>query len=109
MEKVRELDAEKMKTEKAFHDFLPTSVVRDMKRNKVKTKLFINENFNKCLSKGGEATALAEHFECVTIFFGDIIGFSGLISDCTANEVAIIYCCHNFLSHLFIIRYYRGT
>ena len=25
MEKVRELDAEKMKTEKAFHDFLPTT------------------------------------------------------------------------------------
>ena len=36
MEKVRELDAEKMKTEKAFHDFLPTSVVRDMKRSKVR-------------------------------------------------------------------------
>ena len=36
MEKVGELDAEKMKTEKAFHDFLPTSVVRDMKRRKVK-------------------------------------------------------------------------
>lgn len=51
MEKVRELDAEKMKTEKAFHDFLPTSVVRDMKRNKVKTKLFINENFNKSVCR----------------------------------------------------------
>ena len=36
MEKVGELDAEKMKTEKAFHDFLPTSVVRDMKRRKVR-------------------------------------------------------------------------
>ena len=36
MEKVRELDAEKMKTEKAFHDFLPTSIVRDMKRSKVR-------------------------------------------------------------------------
>ena len=37
MEKVGELDAEKMKTEKAFHDFLPTSVVRDMKRRKVRS------------------------------------------------------------------------
>ena len=41
MEKVRELDAEKMKTEKAFHDFLPTSVVRDMKRSKASTGLGI--------------------------------------------------------------------
>ena len=43
MEKVRELDAEKMKTEKAFHDFLPTSVVRDMKRSKVG---FLEVNWN---------------------------------------------------------------
>ena len=41
MEKVRELDAEKMKTEKAFHDFLPTSVVRDMKRSKARIGLEI--------------------------------------------------------------------
>ena len=70
LEKVGELDAEKMKTEKAFHDFLPTSVVRDMKR-----------------SKGGEGSVLAQHFDCVTIFYGEIIGFNSLISDCSANEV----------------------
>ena len=35
MEKMRELDAEKLKTEKAFHDFLPASVVRAMKKGKV--------------------------------------------------------------------------
>jgi len=65
MEKVRELDAEKMKTEKAFHDFLPTTVVRDLKKKKI----------------------LAENFDCVSIFFGDIIGFNELTSDCTANEL----------------------
>lgn len=36
MEKVRELDTEKMKTEKAFHDFLPKTIVRDLKRKRVK-------------------------------------------------------------------------
>ena len=35
MEKVRLLDTEKMKTEKAFHDFLPKSIVRDLKRKRV--------------------------------------------------------------------------
>ena len=69
MEKVRELDAEKMKTEKAFHDFLPTTVVRDLKKKKI----------------------LAENFSCVTIFFGDIIGFNELTSDCSANEVSKFY------------------
>ena len=32
---------------------------------------------------------LAENFDCVSIFFGDIIGFNELTSDCTANEVTV--------------------
>ena len=35
IEKVGELEQEKRKTEKAFHDFLPSSVVRDIKKKKV--------------------------------------------------------------------------
>ena len=35
VEKMRELDQEKMKTETALHDFLPTSIVRDLKKKKV--------------------------------------------------------------------------
>ena len=37
VEKVLELDEEKKNTEKAFHDFLPQSVVKDLKNNKVKS------------------------------------------------------------------------
>ena len=29
----------------------------------------------------------AESFDCVTIFFGDIVGFNDLTNDCTATEV----------------------
>ena len=32
---MQELDQEKMKTEKAFHDFLPLTIVRDIKLKKV--------------------------------------------------------------------------
>ena len=72
MEKVTELDEEKMKTEKAFHDFLPISVVRDMKKQ-----------------TGNEATQMmAETFECITIFYGDIVGFHKLVSESTADEVS---------------------
>ena len=35
IEKVGELEQEKRKTEKAFHDFLPSCIVRDIKRKKV--------------------------------------------------------------------------
>ena len=65
MEKVRLLDTEKMKTEKAFHDYLPRSIVKELKRKKV----------------------LAENFDSVSIFVGDIVGFSELTSDCSPNEV----------------------
>ena len=84
MEKVGELDAEKMKTEKAFHDFLPTSVVRDMKRSKV--LVMITDILPHSSLQGGEGSVLAQHFDCVTIFYGEIIGFNGL-TDCSANEV----------------------
>ena len=84
LEKVGELDAEKMKTEKAFHDFLPTSVVREMKRSKVVLTLLTSPHLSH---QGGEGSVLAQHFDCVTIFYGEIIGFNSLISDCSANEV----------------------
>ena len=40
LEKVKELDEEKKKTEKAFHDILPPSVVRDIKNKKVKVTIY---------------------------------------------------------------------
>ena len=29
----------------------------------------------------------AERFECVTVFFGDIVGFNQLTADCSALQV----------------------
>lgn len=34
-DKVRQLDNEKMKTERVFHDFLPKSIARDLKKKRV--------------------------------------------------------------------------
>lgn len=65
MEKVKLLDNEKMKTEKAFHDFLPKSIVKELKQKRV----------------------LAENFDFVSIFFADIVDFSALTANCTPNEL----------------------
>ena len=67
MEKVSELEREKMKTGKAYHDFLPSGIVKDLKKRKV----------------------AASQFSCVTIFYGEILDFDDLTKDCSASEVCI--------------------
>ena len=32
-----------------------------------------------------------EEFECVTIFFGEILGFEDIVRDCTPTEVIIMF------------------
>ena len=67
MEKVSELEREKMKTGKAYHDFLPSGIVKDLKKRKV----------------------AASQFSCVTIFYGEILDFDDLTKDCSASEVCL--------------------
>ena len=81
IEKVQELDQEKMKTEKAFHDFLPLTIVRDIKLKKVPQSR--KESFLIFIQVS------AENFDCVTIFFGDIVGFNDLTNDCSATEAIL--------------------
>ena len=71
MEKVTELEREKMKTGKAYHDFLPTGIVKDLKKKK---------------------NVAASQFRCVTIFYGEILDFDDLTKDCSASEVCISLC-----------------
>jgi hypothetical protein len=71
MEKVTEIDEEKRKTEKALHDFLPISVVRNMRTQ----------------SGNGTTDMMAESFDCITILYGEVVGFDELICDCSAKEV----------------------
>ena len=85
-------DEEKKKTEKAFHDFLPPSVVIDIKSKRVFiAKLHHYKYIDSILLMsslfGFQQTA--ERFECVTIFFGDIVGFNLMTADCNAIEVRI--------------------
>ena len=80
VEKVSELEREKMKTGKAYHDFLPSGIVKDLKKKKV----------------------AAAKFSCVTIFYGEILDFDDLTKDCSASEVCIsmpISSSHHSVSH----------
>ena len=67
------MEREKMKTGKAYHDFLPSCIVKDLKKKKM----------------------AASQFKCVTIFYGEILDFDDLIKDCSASEVCILL----FFSH----------
>ena len=48
MEKVKLLDNEKMKTEKAFHDFLPKSIVKELKQKRVRS-LSLTQRTKDCI------------------------------------------------------------
>ena len=40
------------------------------------------------VAKGKDAsTMMAESFDCVTIFYGEIVGFDKIIAECKADEV----------------------
>ena len=85
MEKVRLLDTEKMKTEKAFHDFLPKSIIRDLKRKRVRLVCdFLSFKVSYIVL---HLQVLAEKFDNVTILFGDVVGFVEITANCTPNEL----------------------
>ena len=89
VEKVRELDSRKNQTEKAFHGFLPPALVRDMRREQVKH----DENLTtRSLTNNLQfpMQPITQEFDCVTIFYGDIIGFDELVADCSPTEVTLL-------------------
>lgn len=65
--KTSELEHEKMITENLLYQMLPPTVA-----NQLRHKL----------------TVLAEHYESVTIFFSDIVGFTNISASCTPMEVS---------------------
>ena len=98
IEKVGELEQEKRKTEKAFHDFLPSCIVRDIKRKKVEDLITIT-----CPKQIPFIKVSAEEFACVTIFYGDIIDFNILTRDCTPSEVGL-----NIRNYLLYLSFYSA-
>jgi hypothetical protein len=65
VQKVAEIESEVLKTERALYCFLPECVLPPIKLKE----------------------SVAEHFDCVTIFHADIVGFNNLTSDCTPAQV----------------------
>jgi len=68
VDKVVELDKEKCKTEIAFHDFVPSSIVKRIK------------------SKRGKEDH-CQAFDCVTIFYGNMVGIEDLTNECSPSEL----------------------
>ena len=64
MDKVSEIESEMSKTERALYCFLPGSVLAPIKMKE----------------------SVAEHFDCVTIFHADIVGFNDLTVDCSPSQ-----------------------
>ena len=47
----------------------------------------LDQIFPKVQKGKDTSTMMAESFDCVTIFYGEIVAFDKLISDCKADEV----------------------
>ncbi|CAF1555730.1 unnamed protein product, partial [Didymodactylos carnosus] len=60
-----ELQKEKRLTEKLLHQILPPTVAKQLVNGK---------------------KAPAEYYDCVTIYFSDIVGFTSITSHCSPNE-----------------------
>ena len=77
-----ELDKEKCKTEIAFHDFVPSSIVKRIKSKRGKEV--------GCISSFVKYYFLQDHcqaFDCVTIFYGNMVGIEDLTEECSPSEV----------------------
>ena len=59
-----------------------------MKREEVKD----DENHKTIMVPDHKFTMqpIIQEFDCVTIFFGDIIGFDELVADCSPTEVTLL-------------------
>ncbi|CAF1962921.1 unnamed protein product [Rotaria magnacalcarata] len=75
-QKTNELEKEKCLTEKLLHQILPPCVAKD-------------------LINGRKAPA--EHYDSVTVYFSDIVGFTSIASNCSPNETC------NMLNQLYSI------
>jgi hypothetical protein len=67
VDKVQEIESETSRTERALYSFLPSAVLPPIKLKET----------------------VAEHFDCVTIFHADIVGFNDLTVDCTPSQAWI--------------------
>ena len=72
-----------------FLNYYANLPIIKLKEQSTSTKIlgYFQENLSINTHEKSILQQTAERFECVTVFFGDIVGFNQLTSDCTALEV----------------------